>query len=312
MGQIEVRGPDALDLVELVTCNRAAKLKDGQAQYSGLLNPDGGFIDDLLVHRIDDQRYFLCVNAANQDRDFQWIRSHNDFDAEVEFLSEQYALLAIQGPQAKAVVRQLTAVDIDSLHYYWFAEGDFAGVPAIIARTGYTGEDGFETYIPAAAAERVWGAILKAGAELGILPCGLGARNTLRLEAAMSLHGHEISEQITPWEGGLGWIVKMNKGDFIGRDALDRQLGAGVRRKIAGFEMRGRGIGRDGYPVQIEGKQVGHVTSGGPAPALDKNIGIAMLPADQIQLGRPIDILVRNRAVEAEIVKTPFYTRKKV
>lgn len=311
MGQIEVRGPEALDLVELVTSNRAASLKDGQAQYSGLLNERGGFIDDLLVHRIGDERYFLCVNAANQETDFAWIREHNRFDCEAVFLSDDYALLAIQGPNGPATAQKLTDADLSAIRYYWFIETTFAGAPAILARTGYTGEDGFEAYVPASEAERIWNAVLEAGKEFGIQPCGLGARNTLRLEAAMSLHGHEIDEDTTPWEAGLGRFVKIDKGDFIGRDALVRQKEEGVRRKIRGFEMRGRGIGRDGYPVLAEGKPVGKVTSGGPAPSLGTNIGLAMLDIDHTEVGTPIAVEVRGNAVEAEIVKIPFYQRKK-
>jgi len=311
MGQLEITGPDALDLVEKVTSNRAASLKDGQAQYSGLLNERGGFIDDLLVHRLSDERYFLCVNASNQDQDYAWIVEHNEFDAEVANLGENYALLAVQGPRARRIVQSLTNEDLEAIRYYWFAECTFAGAPTILARTGYTGEDGFEAYVPAEDAVEVWNKILEAGKEHEIEPCGLGARNTLRLEAAMSLHGHEIDENVTPWEAGLGRFVKLEKGDFIGRDALVRQKEEGVERKITGFEMRGRGIGRDGYPVFAGDQAIGQVTSGGPAPSLGKNIGLAMLAAENSGPGSAIEIEIRGRRIEAETVQTPFYTRSK-
>jgi aminomethyltransferase len=311
MGEVEVSGPQALDLVEHVTSNRAASLKDGQAQYSGLLNERGGFIDDLLVHRMDENRYFLCVNAGNQDRDFEWIRDHNSFDAQVEFQSHLWAQLAIQGPRALETLQKLTGADLNPIRYYWFELGEVSGASAVIARTGYTGEDGFEIYVQAEEAERLWGEVLEAGKEYGILPCGLGARNTLRLEAGMALHGHEISEDITPYEANLSWIVKLDKGSFLGREALIKQVAEGVKRKTVGFEMRGRGIGRDGYRVYAGDEDIGWVTSGGPAPALGKNIGVAMVQAELANPGRPIEVEIRTRRVEAETVPTPFYSRKK-
>ncbi len=312
MGEIEVRGGDALALAESVTSNRVASLVDGQAHYSGLLNERGGFIDDLLVHRISADHYLLCVNAGNQDRDYAHIVAANGFaDAAVDFASERYVQLAIQGPKGPATLQKLTPTDLATIRYYWFTHGEVCGVPAIIARTGYTGEDGFEIYVAPDEGERLWGAILDAGAEFGIVPCGLGARNTLRLEAAMALHGHEISEDITPYEARLGWIVKLDKGDFIGREALLRQKQEGLKRKLCGFEMRGRGIGRDGYPVVADGAEVGYVTSGSPAPALDKNIGMALLRPDLTTVGQSVEIAIRSRTVEAEVVSLPFYSRKK-
>lgn len=311
MGEIEVRGPQAVDLVDSLCSNRAASLRDGQAQYSGLLNPRGGFLDDLLVHRLATEHFLLCVNAANQVADFEWIRGNNPFDAEVELASERYAQLAIQGPQALAVARRLTGLDLDGMRYYWFAQGEFAGAPAIIARTGYTGEDGFEVYLPPTEAVRTWHAIMAAGAGESIRPCGLGARNTLRLEAAMSLYGHEIDADTTPYEAGLGWIVKLGKQAFCGRERLARQRREGVRRKIAGFEMRGRGIARDGYRVLSDGREVGRVTSASPSPALGRNIGLCMLPVEYCGKGQPVEIEIRRRRVAAEIVPTPFYDRKR-
>ena len=311
MGEIEIRGPQALALIDSVTSNAAASLKDGQAQYSGLLYPSGGFVDDILVHRIASDHYFLCVNASNQRKDHEWIVSQNRFDAEVEFASEKYVQIAIQGPRGLATLSRLTKTDLASIRYYWFTRGEVSGAPAIIARTGYTGEDGFEIYVPPAEGERIWNEVLEAGKDDGILPCGLGARNTLRLEAAMSLYGHEINESITPYEANLGWIVKLDKGDFIGRDALVQQKKEGVKRRIAGFEMRGRGIGRDGYRVFAGGEDRGWVTSGSPSPLLQKNIGLCMLPVADAAAGRPVEILIRERRVEAETVPTPFYQRKK-
>ena len=311
MGEIEVRGPQSVELIDSLCSNRAASLRDGQAQYSGLLNPRGGFVDDLLVHRVASDRYLRCVNASNQAADFAWLRDNNGFDAEVDFASERYAQLAIQGPKALAVASRLTDLDLAGMRYYWFAHGDFAGIPAMVARTGYTGEDGFEVYLPPAAAEHAWQAILQAGRGESIRPCGLGARNTLRLEAAMSLYGHEIDAETTPYEAGLGWIVKLGKPAFCGREVLARQKAGGIGRKIAGFEMRGRGIARDGYPVLVDGEDAGRVTSASPAPHLGTNIGLCMLPVKYCRDGQQIHIKIRGRAVGAEIVPLPFYQRKR-
>jgi aminomethyltransferase len=311
MGEIEIRGPEALKLVDHVSTNAASRLAIGQAHYSGLLYEHGGFVDDILVHKVADDSYFLCVNASNQDKDFEHIRSHNHFDCEVDFAGPRYAQLAIQGPKALQVASQLTDANLAAIRYYWFIDSIFAGVPARIARTGYTGEDGFEVYLAPEEAPRVWKAILDAGAPFGIKQCGLGARNTLRLEAAMSLYGHEIGPSITPFDAGLGWIVKLDKGDFVGRDALVKQKEKGRTRALAGFEMRERGIARDGYEVFLDGAVAGWVTSGSPAPSLDKNIGLCFLPADRAKVGEKIGILIRNQTVEAEVVPTPFYKRSK-
>ncbi|MCC6858078.1 MAG: glycine cleavage system aminomethyltransferase GcvT [Bryobacterales bacterium] len=311
MGEIEVRGPEALRLVDFATTNAAARLKDGQAQYSGLLYEHGGFVDDVLVHRIAEKHFLLCVNAGNQEKDFEHIRSLNRFDAEVEFASPKYAQLAIQGPYALAALGKLTAADLGAIRYYWFTYGAVSGTDALIARTGYTGEDGFEIYIPPEEAPRLWNEVLEAGREFGIKPCGLGARNTLRLEARMALYGHEIDASTTPYEAGLDWIVKLDKGDFVGRQALLKQKETGIRRKLAGFEMCGRGIARDGYEVRVDGRPAGWVTSGSPAPALNKNIGLCYLPVEMATTGRPIQIIIRNQPVDAVTVETPFYRRAK-
>ena len=311
MGELEVRGPQALALVDLVTSNAAARLADGQAQYSGLLYPNGGFVDDILVHRFASDHFFLCVNASNQRKDYEWIAEQNRLDAEVEFASKKYVQIAIQGPRALATLGRLTETDLSSIRYYWFTRGEVSGAPAIIARTGYTGEDGFEIYVAPEEGERLWNVILDAGKDEGILPCGLGARNTLRLEATMALYGHEINESITPYEANLGWIVKLDKGDFNGRGALVQQKNEGLSRRLAGFEMRGRGIARDGYRVIAGGQDAGWVTSGSPAPLLQKNIGLCMLPVAHAAEDQPIEIEIRGRRVEAETVATPFYRRKK-
>jgi aminomethyltransferase len=309
MGEIEIRGPEAMKLVDYATTNAVAKLKDGQAHYSGLLYEHGGFVDDILVHKVADDSYFLCVNASNQDKDFEHIRSLNKFDCKVEFAGNQYAQIAIQGPKALGVAQKLTETELSGIKYYWFRDGFFAGVPARIARTGYTGEDGFEIYSAPEHAVGVWKAIMDAGRDEDIKPCGLGARNTLRLESKMALYGHEIGASISPLEADLAWIVKLDKGDFVGRDALVRQRDRGLTRKVVGFEMRGRGIGRDGYEVLLDGDAAGWVTSGSPAPTLCKNIGLCYLPIDRAKPGERIEIVIRNQAVEAETVPTPFYKR---
>ena len=311
MGEIEIRGAEASHLVDYVTTNAVAKLQIGQAQYSGLLYEHGGFVDDILVHKVAADHFFLCVNAANQDKDFEHIRAANTFDAQVEFTSDRYAQIAVQGPLALRTLQKLTSVGLSSIGYYWFTDGTVSHTPARIARTGYTGEDGFEIYVAPGEAVRIWRELLDAGGEFGIKPCGLGARNTLRLEAKMALYGHEIHASITPYEAELGWIVKLDKGNFIGRASLARQKQQGIRRKLVGFEMRGRGIGRDGYEVRLNGLPAGWVTSGSPAPSLNKNIGLCYLPASDARPGAKIDVMVRNQPVEAETVPTPFYKRAK-
>jgi aminomethyltransferase len=311
MGEIEVRGPEAVRLVDYVTTNAASRLHIGQAQYSGLLYEHGGFVDDILVHKVAADHFFLCVNAANQEKDFEHIRAANKFAAEVEFASDRYAQIAVQGPLAMRTLQKLTTTDLTSIGYYWFRDGTVSGAPARIARTGYTGEDGFEIYVAPGESPRIWNELSEAGREFGIKPCGLGARNTLRLEATMALYGHEIHASITPFEAELGWIVKLDKGEFIGRAALARQKEQGVRRKLVGFEMRGRGIGRDGYEVRFNGLASGWVTSGSPAPSLNKNIGLCYLPVNEARPGRKIEVMVRNHPVEAETVGTPFYKRAK-
>ena len=241
MGEIEIRGKEAAQFTDFVTTNQVGKLKIGQAHYSGLLYPHGGFVDDILVHKVTDNHFFLCVNAANQEKDFEHILAHNRFDAQVELTSDRYAQIAIQGPKAKATLQKMTPVDLAGIKYYWFADGEVSGTPARIAHTGCTGEDGFEIYVPPAEAERIWNEAISAGAEFGIKPCGLGARNTLRLEAKMALYGHEIDASISPLEADLGWIVKFDKGDFVGRDALLKQKENGLTKSpLSNFTIQAR------------------------------------------------------------------------
>jgi aminomethyltransferase len=311
MGEIEITGPEAERLVNYAATNNAAKLKVGQAQYSALLYEHGGFVDDILVHKVSDTNFFLCVNASNQEKDFEHIRLLNRFDAEVAYASDRYAQIAIQGPKALALLQKLTDTTLAEIKYYWFKDGAVAGIPARIARTGYTGEDGFEIYIAPESAEAAWRAIFEAGAAFDVKPCGLGARNTLRLEAKMALYGHEITASTNPFEADLGWIVKTEKGEFVGSRALQSVTANGITRKLAGFEMRDRGIGRDGYEVWIAGEPAGWVTSGGPSPTLNKNIGLCYLPVDKAVPGTDIQIMVRNAPVDAVTVPTPFYKRAK-
>jgi len=311
MGEIEILGPQALDLVQWVSTNNAAKLADGQIHYSGLLYEHGGFVDDILVHRVRADHYFLCVNASNQDKDYEHIAAQNRWDCAVENNGSKYAQLAVQGPRALSTLQKLTSVALNEIRYYRFRDGEVCGHPARIARTGYTGEDGFEVYLAPAHAAEVWNALMDAGREFGIKPCGLGARNTLRMEAGMALYGHEIDASITPLEAGLEWIVKWDKGDFCGRARLEKQQAEGIRRRLIGFEMRGRGIGRDGYEVRVGGQPAGWVTSGGPSPTLNKNIGMCYLPAELAQPGTQIEIMVREQPVEAVTVPIPFYRRPK-
>jgi aminomethyltransferase len=311
MGEIEIRGPQAAQLTDFVTTNAVSRLAIGQAHYSGLLYDHGGFVDDILVHKVADEHYFLCVNASNQEKDYEHIRSQNRFDAEVDFASERYAQIAVQGPRSRDTLQKVTPVHLFGIKYYWFTDGEVCGVPARIAHTGYTGEDGYEVYVAPGEAVRVWNALLEAGGEFGVKPCGLGARNTLRLEAKMALYGHEIDASISPLEADLGWIVKLQKGDFVGRDALLKQKEAGLPRKLVGFEMRARGIARDGYEVLLDGAPAGWVTSGSPSPTLCKNIGLCYLPAAHAEPGQAIQIMIRNQPVDAVTVETPFYKRAK-
>ncbi len=312
MGEIEIRGPRALNLAQKVTCNNAAKLAIGQAQYSGLMTPQGTFVDDLLVHKVSDTHYFLCVNAANQDKDYEHICRYNTFGVEVENAGPRYTQLALQGPKALGILQRFTKAPLEPIKYYRFTFGQVNGVDCMIARTGYTGEDGFELYFSPEHSEKMWFDLLEAGKPEGVLPCGLGARNTLRLESKMALYGHEISDSINVWEAGLDRFCKMDKGDFIGRAALERAKAAGLGRTLAGLEMIDRGIARDGYKVFDEaGCEVGYVTSGSPAPFLKKNIALAYVPPEHAAIGSTLLVEVRTQRLKAQVVPTPFYKRPK-
>jgi len=313
MGEIDVKGSDAIAFVNRITSNDVTKLIDGQAQYSALTTPDGTVIDDLLVYRFAADHLFLVVNAGTTEKDWEWIRSHHAGESvELKNVSTEYCQIALQGPDALTILQQLTDVPLNDIKYYHFTTGTVDGVESIISRTGYTGEVGFEVYAAAEKGEQLWNKMLevgKVGTETGVLPCGLAARNTLRLEAGMSLYGHEIDETTTLLEANLGWICKLDKGEFIGREKLAQQKEAGLKRRLVGFEITERGIARDDQEVVIGDQRVGKVTSGSPAPYLKKNIGFAYVPAEFAAVGGEIKIDVRGRLVGAQIVKTPFYKR---
>jgi len=315
MGEIDVRGADAIAFVNRLTSNDASKLIDGQAQYSALTTTEGTVIDDLLVYRFAEDHLLLVVNAGTTDKDWDWIKSHHHGEnVELKNLSAEYCQIALQGPDAISILQKLTETALSDIKYYHFVTGQVDGVDSIISRTGYTGEDGFEVYASAAKAEQIWNKMLDAGnfgADEGVLPCGLAARNTLRLEAGMCLYGHEITEETTLLEANLGWITKLNKGDFIGRDVLARQKEEGLRRKLIGFEVTDRGIARDEQNILVSGERVGNVTSGSPAPFLKKNIGMGYVPVELATVGAELQIDVRGRMVTAQVVPLPFYKRPK-
>jgi aminomethyltransferase len=319
MGDIQLRGPGSLAAVQQLLMNDASKLEIGQAHYSAMLYENGTFVDDVVLHKLSDNDYLIVINAGTREKDVQWVRKQighmpgvhiNDF-------SDYYTQLAIQGPKAEATLQKLTATDLSTIKNYWFTWGQVCGLHNVmIARTGYTGEDGFEIYIPSdqPTSERVWGEVLAAGAEFGIVPCGLGARNTLRLESAMALYGHEISDTINVFEAGLGRYCKMDKGsDFVGRDALAKILEAGgPKRKLVGLEMVERGIGRDGYKVcTLDGTAIGEITSGSPAPFLKKNIALAYVPVEHSAIDTEVAVEIRGGLVKAKIVALPFYKKPK-
>ena len=310
MGEIEVAGGDALPAIQRITSNDAAKLSIGQAQYAGLMMPNGAFVDDLLVYRLAADHFLLVVNASNVEKDFAWIRERIQGigDAVAVDSSARYALIAVQGPAARQIVQPLTGVDLGTIKYYWFAHGEIASVRCTISRTGYTGEDGYELFVPPGSAPRVWDALLDAGRPFDLKPAGLGARDTLRLEAAMRLYGNDIDDTTTVLEADLEWIVSWTKGGFIGRAALEAQKEAGLTRRLVGFEMIDRAIARHGHPVLVDGIAAGHVTSGTQTPFLKKAIGMAYVPASTPP-DAEIDIDVRNRRARARIVPLPFYKR---
>jgi aminomethyltransferase len=312
MGEFEVSGTAALDLVQRLLTNDAARLAIGGAQYTLLCRPDGGVIDDCILYRLPD-RYMVVVNAANRAKDRAWFEAAAaDFDVRFEDRSDAIALLALQGPKASAVLARLTAMQLDAIRYYHFAEGEVAGMPAIVSRTGYTGEDGFELYVRSGDGSALWRAVLEAGTPEGILPVGLGARDTLRLEVGYPLYGNDLDEEHDAMASGLGWVVRFDKGDFIGRDALLAAKERGPAQRLAGFTLRDRGIPRQGYRVRHMGRDVGVVTSGAHSPSLGLGIGLAWIERTAAEAGTAIDIVVRDRVVPAEVVRPPFYKQGSV
>ncbi len=313
MGEIMVTGRRALDFLQHVTCNDVAKLSPGRAHYSGLMTPRGTFVDDLLVHMLAERRYLLVVNAANKDKDYAYLCAQvANFDGvDVEDASAAFAQIAIQGPRALEVLQRLTPTPLAEIKYYRFVEGEVNRAAAIIARTGYTGEDGFEIYLAPEDAPGVWRELLLRGQEEGIVPCGLGARDTLRFEACMALYGNDIDDTTTPFEAGLEWIVKLDKGPFLGREALARQARDGVKRRLVAFEMVGRGIARHGYPIVVGGRQAGKVTSGTMSPTLGKALGMGYVPVEAAAVGSAIEVEIRGQLVPAQVVEKPFYRRSR-
>ena len=316
MGDIRLAGPQALVAVQHISMNDASRLAVGQAQYSALLYPQGTFVDDVIVHRLGEDEYLLVINAGTREKDFNWVRDNTRrFDCKVENLSDDFTQIAIQGPKGVDVLQKLTDADLSVVKFYWVTRGSVCGLKNIlIARTGYTAEDGFEIYIPAdeATSARVWNEILNAGKEFGLVPCGLGARNTLRLEGKLPLYGHEISDTINVWEAGLDRFCKMEKPEFAGRAALEKARAAGLTRTLVGLEMTERGIARDGYKVlDGGGDEIGYVTSGSPAPFLKKNIALAYVPPEFAAVGAAVRVEIRGQGVGAQVVPTPFYKRPK-
>ena len=310
MGELEITGPGALDTLQRLTPNDVGRLADGRCHYSAFLTERGTFVDDLLVYRRGADSFLVVVNASNTDKDFLWASSRAGGSTRVENRSDAYALIAVQGPLAAVLVEKVAGEDPRDLAYYAFRTMRVQGEAALVSRTGYTGEDGFEIYLPPSGAENVFRALLDAGRNDGVRPCGLGARDTLRLEAKMALYGNDIDDTVTPLEADLAWIVKMAKGDFIGRSALERQKGGGVPRRLVGFEMVDRGIARHGYPAHTASGD-GLVTSGTHSPTLGKPIGLALLPSAASAVGTEFSVDIRGRAARARIVETPFYKRRK-
>lgn len=306
MGEIEFTGPGALERANRLLSNDLARCEDGQAIYSGLLNDRGGFVDDVVAYRFSPERIFICVNASNRDKDFRWM-SERTSGSKPANRSDDYAQLALQGPRAAAILQRMTTEDLPSLRTYRFTEAKVAGALCILSRTGYTGEDGFELYCAPGDAEALWFSLLDQGRSEGMLPAGLGARDSLRTEMKFALYGNDIDEEHTPFEAGLGWIVKMDKGDFVGRAALERQKAEGVRRKLVGFELTEPGVARHGHPILKDGAPVGTVTSGTFGPSVKKAIGIGYVPSENAAEGSTFSVEIRGRPVAAKVVKTPFW-----
>ncbi len=316
MGDILIRGPQTLDAVQWISMNDASKLQEGQAHYSALLYPEGTFVDDVIVHKLGPNDYLLVINAGTREKDYGWVKKNvTRFRCHADDVGDYYTQIAIQGPKAEATLQKLTDVNLSQIKNYWFKHGTVCGLPnTLIARTGYTAEDGFEIYVPSdvPTSERVWTEVTGAGKEFGILPCGLGARNTLRLEGRMALYGHEISDSINVWEAGLDRFCKMDKGDFLGHAALEKAKAQGLKRTLVGLEAVDRGIPRDGYKVFDQaGTEIGYVTSGSYAPFLKKNVALAYVPLSQSELEHEVFVEIRGQKIKCKVVPTPFYKRAK-
>ena len=307
MGEFILSGPKALDLIQLVTSNDASKLADGKVQYSCLTNDEGGIVDDLLVYRIDAEKYYLVVNASNIEKDWNWISKHNSFDVDMKNVSAETSLLAVQGPSAIKALQKLTDTDLSAIPYYAFSIGTFAGIAdVIISNTGYTGSGGFELYVKNEDAEKLWYAVFEAGNEFGIIPCGLGCRDTLRLEKAFCLYGNDIDDTTSPIEAGLGWITKFTK-PFVHSEYHKQLKETGAKKKLVGFEMIDRGIPRQHYKIKdVDGNEIGEVTSGTQSPTLNKAIGLGYVKTEHSTVGSEVYIDIRNSLVKAKVVKTPF------
>ncbi|KLU60481.1 aminomethyltransferase [Peptococcaceae bacterium CEB3] len=319
MGEVDVQGPDALAFVNHLITNDASRIADGQILYSPMCYPNGGIVDDLLVYRYSPGHFYLVVNASNTDKDYAWMEEQKQgFDVALANVSSQTAQLALQGPSAERILQKLSDVDLRKIKYYWFTQGKIDGVPCLISRTGYTGEDGFEFYFSPQYAAGLWNRVLESGRGEGIQPIGLGARDTLRFEARLPLYGNELGPDISPLEAGLGIFVKLDKPSrperegFVGQTALLRQKKEGLSRRLVGLEMIGRGIARSHYPVSKNGAEVGFVTSGSFSPTLDKNIALALVRADLASVGEDLEVIIRNKPVEARVIPTPFYNRQRV
>ena len=310
MGEINVYGKEALEFVQMLITNDVSKLEDGRILYSPMCYPDGGIVDDLLVYRYDTKHFFIVVNASNTDKDYTWmLEQAKKFDVVVDNVSDQYAQLALQGPLAEIILQRISKVNLAIIKYYTFVHGEIDGVQCLISRTGYTGEDGFEIYVSPEYARQLWRKILEIGSPEGVEPIGLGARDTLRFEARLPLYGNELGAEISPLEAGLGFFVKLDKVAFIGKDALQTQKVQGIPRKLVGLEMIGRGIARSHYPLQKNGEVIGFVTSGSFSPTLNKNIALGLIRADLVVLGDVLDVLIREKPVQAKMIPTLFYKR---
>lgn len=312
MGEILVRGEEAEKFLQMLLTNDISSLKDNQIAYTAICYPHGGIVDDLLIYKLSDLEYLLVVNASNTDKAFHWLEENLFGNAEVLNVSESYGQIALQGPLAESILQKLTETDLKEIGYYYFSQNvDVGNIKTLISRTGYTGEDGFELYFDSGDAEDMWELLLQAGKEEGLVPAGLGSRDTLRFEAGLPLYGQELSEDISPLEAGIGFCVKLNKEDFIGKSALLKQKEEGLKRKIVGFEMIDRGIPRNGYHVYAEGKKIGYVTSGGHSPTLKKSIGFALIDTSYSKLNTEIEIQVRKKNLKAKVIRKTFYSRKK-